>query len=212
VLAQSEVPPGGCIDFGGVSVGSYKDTLVSYTLDFWVSPRGPGVKVTMTMRSGFDSAFSSPESDSSFMYYGVKDPINIHIRFTPHATCYYPFESYEFIFKAFTTGDSLFFAMGLEGQGVAASLVSNNDFRLQAPLQLFPNPASSAIMIKYASFEGTSTIVLSDILGRTIREWKLTSFTNGSIPFDVSHLPSGQYNIELVSDRIRQYAKLNVLR
>ena len=74
---------------------------------------------------------------------------------------------------------------------------------------IFPNPASDAINVRFATTESTSTTVnVIDITGKVIRTINLGT-TNGTqqISIDLNELTTGIYFVELVNDNGTQIKK-----
>lgn len=73
-------------------------------------------------------------------------------------------------------------------------------------LQVFPNPAANTVHIRFdATGQKTSTVQLTDITGRVVKEIT-TSFTDLSM--DISGIPAGNYIVVIKNDEMMQTKKL----
>ncbi len=63
----------------------------------------------------------------------------------------------------------------------------------------YPNPTTGQLYIIYPNIRQSSELVLTDMLGRTVRRTILQISTNNTA-FDLSSLPSGIYFLQLLSD------------
>ncbi|WP_196888607.1 T9SS-dependent choice-of-anchor J family protein [Aureivirga sp. CE67] len=74
--------------------------------------------------------------------------------------------------------------------------LSNEEFSL-SNFSIFPNPVEDKINLSFETL-GEYNVVLSDILGREVRNVKVSNLSNSSI--DVSDLKSGNYILNVYSD------------
>lgn len=91
--------------------------------------------------------------------------------------------------------------------------IDNLSSLTKTSLDIFPNPATSTVNIKY-SFSATTpaAIRVTDITGRVVLNQDLGKQTPGAQQFsvDVSALNNGIYTIELITDQQRAISKLTI--
>ncbi len=96
---------------------------------------------------------------------------------------------------------------GIPTQNVPTSVIDNVAARGFA---LYPNPASSSVMIKHPRSSSNTTIALYSLLGVKIAEWKATPNTTQT-SVDVQSLPQGQYFIHYSSGKEKAVLKCIVV-
>jgi hypothetical protein len=57
---------------------------------------------------------------------------------------------------------------------------------------IYPNPVTSILNINLENITGEVNILLADIIGKTVKEYKIENATD-KILLDISNLPSGMY-------------------
>ncbi|HYV95360.1 MAG TPA: T9SS type A sorting domain-containing protein [Chitinophagales bacterium] len=80
---------------------------------------------------------------------------------------------------------------------VSTNVANMNDSNQS--LQIFPNPASDFISVKFES--KPQKILLMDVVGRIVSE-RNPDVSEGTITFDISHLPDGLYVLKFQCDEI----------
>ena len=81
-------------------------------------------------------------------------------------------------------------------------LVSVTEAELDASLQVFPNPASEQLNVRYEFEEAVDVldIQLVDALGRSLRSSRLSNVQAGTLEFNLHGLPAGMYMLRLSAD------------
>ena len=81
-------------------------------------------------------------------------------------------------------------------------LVDVTEAELDAGLQVFPNPASDLLNVRY-EFEETADILnvqLVDALGRSLRSSRLNDVSAGTLEISLTGLPTGMYMLRVAAD------------
>lgn len=73
--------------------------------------------------------------------------------------------------------------------------LSNNDFIINNPVSLYPNPCSDILNLKYDNSLSLTKVIISDIIGKVISQQ-----SDNLNLINTSHLESGVYFISLVSN------------
>ncbi|RXK59632.1 T9SS type A sorting domain-containing protein [Lacibacter luteus] len=100
-----------------------------------------------------------------------------------------------------------FIVKGIPTQNVPTSVIDNLAARGFA---LYPNPASSSVIIKHPRSGSNTSIALYSLLGVKIAEWKATPNTTQT-SVDVQALPQGQYFIHYNSGKEKAVLKCIVV-
>ncbi len=86
-------------------------------------------------------------------------------------------------------------------------IIDNSQEQNDILFTLYPNPASSKVNISTDKFSGNGLIIISDVYGKTIREWPLSIGTN---TIDIQNLSKGFYFVTIISNEKRKTKKLVV--
>ncbi len=80
----------------------------------------------------------------------------------------------------------------------------------QAPIRIFPNPASSYIMVEWPSGASTekTAINMMDMKGNLVKQWKMPSGMNVQSKLSVQGLPKGTYIIHIIGEKNNTIQKL----
>ncbi|WP_196888606.1 T9SS-dependent choice-of-anchor J family protein [Aureivirga sp. CE67] len=100
-------------------------------------------------------------------------------------------------FRHFNSADNWLVAIdNIEVRDAEEGELSNEEFSLSS-FNIFPNPVKDQINLSFETI-GEYNVVLSDILGREVRNVKVSNLSNTSI--DVSDLKSGNYILNVNSE------------
>ncbi len=85
--------------------------------------------------------------------------------------------------------------------------VNSNELKVSEP---YPNPASGFVNFNFSNNQGSSYLVLYDMLGNTVRKSALNG-VSGNLKLDVSKLTSGIYFYQIVENGVSSNAKRLVI-
>jgi serine protease AprX len=71
--------------------------------------------------------------------------------------------------------------------------VQNGKPRAELDVELFPNPVSDQLSLRYVNLIGSAMLTLTDMQGREIFRYDWVDFNQGQIDIDISKLPAGAY-------------------
>ena len=68
------------------------------------------------------------------------------------------------------------------------------------PLEISPNPAQNTIRLKVPSQEKDLNILVTDLLGRELRQWFIPNPQSGSVALDIAAFPNGLYWVRVTTN------------
>ena len=76
----------------------------------------------------------------------------------------------------------------------------NNDYNLRDHIQIYPNPATSTVILPFESKNNAKTdIIVYNLMGQKLIEQQHVSFNNEVISLDISQLQPGTYMCKMIS-------------
>ena len=115
---------------------------------------------------------------------------------------------------AFTIGDRYYSGLGRYNQSIPTELyqylspyVGMDEHEAWAPLDLYPNPASTDLKLQLPIDVHGGQLLISNSLGQLVQEFTVNGAKDSTVQLALQGLPSGMYSLALVAKDGRHYAR-----